>query len=145
MTMRPHHVGCAVRDLETSAATYLHIGTRRSRTFEVRSQAVNVCFIELGAGLYLELIEGTGEGSPIERYYRTGFYHLCFLVDDLERARAQLGREFRSLPAFESEAFDGHRCQFLVTPESHLIELAETTLEDFSRFFEANVLASYST
>src|SRR5438445_13024512 len=106
--MQFHHVGCAVRDLEASLRNYgglLGGGCRRSPIYDVASQAVRVCFVELAPGSYLELISGTSTASPVERYYRAGFYHLCFLVDELDRAVTELGSRFRPLPAFASEAF----------------------------------------
>ncbi|HTR55129.1 MAG TPA: VOC family protein [Kofleriaceae bacterium] len=138
-----HHIGCAVKDLDASLQRYqalLGASARRSRVFDVPSQAVRVCFVEIAPRSYLELVAATASPSPIERYCRTGFYHLCFLVGDLAATLAAIGREYRPLPAFESEAFGGRRCQFVVTPESHLLELAETTAESFASFFDAHVM-----
>lgn len=138
-----HHVGCAVRDLEASLRNYGRVlgGRRRSPVFDVTTQAVRVCFVELGSNVYLELIEGRGPASPIENYTRAGFYHLCFLVDNLAVAIGGLDRGFLPLPAFASEAFDGKLCQFVVTPESHLIELAEIRPSTFAEFFTATATA----
>lgn len=136
-----HHVGCAVREINRSLRTYGEsLGSRRrSPIFRVASQGVRVCFLELAPGSYLELIQGDGDRSPVDRYYESGFYHLCFLVDDLTTATADLEtRQFRALPVFASEAFAGNKCQFLLTPEMHLIELAEMTPEAFASFFDEN-------
>jgi len=134
-----HHTGCAVRDLEASLRAYADLlgPRRRSRVFDVTSQKVRVCFLELAPGVHLELIEGVGERSPVERFTGTGFYHLCFLVDDLAAARDRLEQRFLAMPPFASEAFDGHRCQFLMNADRHWIELAEMAPEAFARFFEA--------
>ena len=137
-----HHIGCAVRDLDGSIANYREMfpTSRWSRPIDVVSQAVRVCFGELAPGTYLELVAGTGATSPIERYTKAGFYHLCFLVDDLAAAVGALDRtRFRALPAFASEAFAGHRCQFVVTPETHLIELAEMTPDAFATFVAGQI------
>jgi len=136
-----HHIGCAVRSIQTSLRLYRQlIGEHRNtRAFEVSAQGVRVCFVELEPGNYLELIEPTAADSPLHRYTRTGFYHLCFLVDDLQEQTASLERGFRALPAFASEAFAGHQCQFVVTPESHLIEFAEMTPEAFAAHFSASL------
>jgi hypothetical protein len=116
------------------------IGTRRNtRPFEVSAQSVRVCFVELEPGHYLELIEPTTADSPLHRYTRTGFYHLCFLVGDLQEQMSSLERGYRAMPAFASEAFDGHQCQFVVTPESHLIEFAEMTSAAFAAHFNASL------
>lgn len=135
-----HHIGCAVRDLSRSLETYAAtLGRRRcSPVIEVASQATRVCFVELGPGHYLELVEGGGPSSPVERFVKTGFYHLCFLVDDLAATVAGLvARRCHPLRPFESEAFGGHRCQFLMTPDGHLVELAEISPPAFAALFDA--------
>jgi catechol 2,3-dioxygenase-like lactoylglutathione lyase family enzyme len=138
----PHHIGCAVKQLEESYATYAGaLGlTRRTRAFDVASQRVRVCFVALGERFYLELITPLEGESGLAPFLRVGFYHLCFLVDDLAAAQAHLkARRFFALPVFESEAFAGRRCQFFLSPQKHLIELAEMSAQDFEAFFLANL------
>ena len=140
--MTPHHVGCAVKTLESGLATYsqgLKL-VRRSRAFDVTAQGVSVCFLELRAGFYLELVApNAAKQTRLSSYLRHGFYHLCFLTDDMSAARAHLKeRQFAALPAFTSEAFAGELCQFFVSPESHLIELAQLAPHDFESFFAQN-------
>jgi len=144
MDATPHHVGCAVDQLEDSCATYAGaLGlTRRSRSFEIASQHVRVCFVELGERFYLELLAPLDDQARLASFFRVGFYHLCFLVDDLGAARAHLTASgFAELPAFASEAFAGNQCQFFVSPQSHLIELAQMSQHAFADFFSANLAA----
>lgn len=137
----PHHIGCAVRDIESSYSTYagafgLH---KRTRSFDVTSQGVSVCFLELGERFYLELVTPLAADAKLASYFKVGFYHLCFLTDDLEAARSQLKTQrFSPLPAFASEAFAGAPCQFFVSPQLHLIELAQISPQDFAGFFADN-------
>jgi len=145
MNVTAHHIGCAVKEFAASYATYgSALGlTRRTRSFDVSRQDVRVCFVELVNGFYLELITALNEKAKLASFLKTGFYHLCFLVDDLNAARVQLReKKFYPLPEFQSEAFAGHRCQFFLTPERHLIELAEMSSSDFQDFFRANLEAS---
>lgn len=138
----PHHVGCAVSTLEEGFGCYSGVlgARRRTRALEVVSQKVRVSFLKLAPGFYLELIAPTEGNTSLSRYLRNGLYHLCYLVDDLDRARAHLAtHRFVPLPAFESEAFDFHRCQFFVSPQSHLVELCEMTAESFEKFFAAQL------
>ncbi len=137
--MIPHHTGCAVRDLVRAQETYRELlpAARRSRVFDVPTQRVSVCFVELAPGFYLELVAG----APVERFAAAGFYHLCFLVENLATAIGGLDRtRFRPLPAFESAAFAGHRCQFVLTPEMHFIELAELSPARFEQHFAENLV-----
>jgi methylmalonyl-CoA/ethylmalonyl-CoA epimerase len=138
----PHHVGCAVRDLETSSETYRSAFglERRTRAFDVTSQQVRVCFLELQPRFYLELLSPLDGAASLVPFLRVGFYHLCFLVDDLETARAALtGQRFSALPPFRSEAFAGAPTQFFVNPQLHLIELAQMSPQDFDAFFVDNL------
>jgi len=89
---------------------------------------------------FLELIAALDDRSRLASFLRVGFYHLCFLVDDLGMARHELStRKFVALPPFASEAFGGRFCQFFFTPHRHLIELAEMSVSDFGDFFGTNV------
>jgi catechol 2,3-dioxygenase-like lactoylglutathione lyase family enzyme len=140
----PHHIGCAVDRLEDARATYAGaLGLeRQSRSFDIASQHVRVCFVELTDGFYLELIAPLDEKARLAGFFKVGFYHLCFLVDDLGAARAHLiAKRFTELPAFASEAFAGNLCQFFLSPQSHLIELAQMSKKEFADFFSANLLS----
>ncbi len=69
-----------------------------------------------------------GPQSPVEavRQRGGGYYHLCFLVDDIEASVARLVRSgFVPQEFFVSEAFGGRRCCFLFNPFGHIVELAE--------------------
>ena len=131
-----------MKTLESGLSTYSH-GlqlARRSRTFNITSQGVSVCFLKLHEGFYLELVAPITEAqSKLSSYLRTGFYHLCFLTEDISAARAHLKkRRFVALPSFSSEAFAGELCQFFVSPESHLIELAQISPDNFLSFLAHN-------
>jgi hypothetical protein len=58
MRTTPHHVGCAVKEMESSSATYVDaLGLHKiTRSFEVAKQGVSVCFLELAPCFYLELV-----------------------------------------------------------------------------------------
>ena len=143
MNATPHHIGCAVRQLATSCTTYSRaFGLRRkTRSFEVASQRVRVCFLELGQHIYLELVEPIDGETHLESFLKTGFYHLCFLVENLGTTRERLrALRFAPIPEFASEAFGGALCQFFVSPQRHLIEVAQMSRTDFAAFFNDNLL-----
>lgn len=142
MNTTPHHIGCAVGQLESSCETYGDAFglQRRTRPFNVQSQGVRVCFLELGRHFYLELVTPLTNAATLAPFLKVGFYHLCFLVDDLDAARGRLkALRFSSLPEFSSEAFAGALCQFFVSPQLHLIELAQMSALDFDRVFVDNL------
>lgn len=142
MNLIPHHLGCAVKTLESGLLTYsetLMLG-RRTNAFDIASQSVSVCFIELQKGFYLELVAPHATQTRLANYLRAGFYHLCFLTDDLSGAQTHLkGKGFAALPAFASEAFAGELCQFFVSPELHLIELAQMPPNRFEEFIAGSL------
>jgi methylmalonyl-CoA epimerase len=127
-----HHVGCAVRDIEKAVEFYCGtLGCKRlTPPVSVPSQKVNVCFIELGTGALLELVEGVEPASPVAQLIEKtggGPYHLCFEVPDLDAAIKAL-RKKRCFPLtrFEQHVEGLSRFAFLLTPDRHLFELCET-------------------
>ena len=123
-----HHVGCAVKSIPDAVRHYTGpLGCQRvSRVVHVKSQSVNVCFVETAPGVYIELIEPTGDEAPVHNLLkqRVRWYHVCFAVDDVPAAVAQLqGERFKLVAEFASEAFAGTPCAFLYTPDLVLIEL----------------------
>ena len=138
MNTTPHHIGCAVRHILDSANTYAHaLGLqRRTRTFDVKSQGVRICFVELRERFYLELVEPISSPRGLDNFIKVGFYHLCFLAEDIDEARAFLKvQRFTPMNPFQSEAFDGAVCQFFLSPQLHLIEVAQISSNHFEQLF----------
>jgi methylmalonyl-CoA/ethylmalonyl-CoA epimerase len=126
-----HHVGCAVRSIEKALAFYSGVLGLKTITapIPVPSQKVKVCFVELGPGNLLELVEGVEVSSPVSQLIEKtggGPYHLCFEVADLDGAIATLRKAgcFR-LSRFELPAHGMRRFAFLLTPDRQLFELCE--------------------
>ena len=126
--MQLHHVGCAVASIEKSLLSYtagLQF-TRVSEIVEVASQQVRVCFVETAPGVYIELVEGLSDDAPVSSFLkrRQCYYHVCYSVPDVRRSVEHLeSNGFRLLSVFESEAFGGADCAFLLNPEMALVEL----------------------
>jgi hypothetical protein len=56
----------------------------------------------------------------------TKYYHIGYLVQDFEKAVAELvNLDYKPFPEFISEAFNFKRCQFMFAPDGSLIELIE--------------------
>ena len=57
---------------------------------------------------------------------RISYYHIGYKVDDIgNEVRRLESLNYKSLYFFNSEAFDGKKFIFLISPEAHLIELIE--------------------
>jgi methylmalonyl-CoA/ethylmalonyl-CoA epimerase len=130
-----HHVGVAVRSLDEALDTYCGVFgfERTSDPIEVEPEHVRVCFVRAGDVL-IELVEGVGDESPVrEIVERTGAgtYHICYQVDDLDRAIREL-RARRCFPfkRFEVAGQEPRRFAFLLTPDRHLFELCEARSEE---------------
>ncbi len=87
------HVGIAVADVSAAFAFYRDaLGLEIEAPEEVASQRVRAHFIPAGEAA-LELLEATGDDSPIAKYVAKrgpGLHHITLRVDDIRAALAQL-------------------------------------------------------
>ena len=90
---RLNHVGVATSSIEVSVAMYRDVlgATHVGDAFDLPAQGVRVCFVD-APNSQIELIEPLGPDSPIARFLEKnpngGQHHVCFEVDDIEKARA---------------------------------------------------------
>ncbi len=130
-----HHVGVAVKSIDAALGYYTGLfGMRQiSEPLEVPGERVKVCFVEAPPGVLIELVEGLGEKSPVaDIVARTGAgpYHICYRVDDLDAALAELrGQGCYRLKRFERGVHGNgggpRRFAFMLTPDRQLFELCE--------------------
>lgn len=131
MTVRRlDHIGIAVRSLDDALPIYLALGLAVTHREEVAGQKVRTAFLPAGDSS-IELLEPLSEDSPIAGFLARrgpGIHHLCFAVDDLEGALADLAaRGYRLIHRSPVEGAGGKRVAFL-HPEAGqgvLIELSE--------------------
>ena len=94
MIGRLNHVAIAVPDLQAAAAQYEStLGAKVGLPQDEPDHGVTVVFIEL-PNTKIELLFPLGEGSPIQNFLDKnpsgGIHHICYEVDDILAARAQL-------------------------------------------------------
>ena len=123
-----HHVGLLVESISEALVHYTALfgEDRISAPVIVRSQKVRVCFIRIGPGQFLELVEPLADDSAVSGLLkkRIGYYHMAYTVDLLPPTVERMEQlNYKAMEYFESEAFPGQKCIFLVTPEGHLVEL----------------------
>jgi methylmalonyl-CoA/ethylmalonyl-CoA epimerase len=127
---RLDHIGIAVSSIEDALGIYRALGLSESGREEVASQGVITAFLPLG-DTRLELLQPTGPDSPIAKFLAKrgpGIHHLCFAVDDLDRAVEDLkSRGFRMVNESPVPGADGKRVAFLHPSAGRgvLIELSE--------------------
>ena len=124
------HVGVAVPSIEDALEIYEALGLAEQKREIVAGQQVTVAFLPVGESR-IELLEPTSPDSPVAKFLQkrgAGIHHLCFAVDDIEAALADLAqRGFRLIHQTPVPGADGKRVAFL-HPEAGggvLIELSE--------------------
>jgi len=129
--LRVHHIGCAVRSISKSLKQYQDIMGFRlvSGPYEVISQKVKVCFLDMGSGVLLELVEGIAKGASVEKVLDrpgAGVYHICYKVDNLDEAMKILCKNgFFKVTRIEQKDNKEFRYAFMLTPDRQLFELCE--------------------
>jgi methylmalonyl-CoA/ethylmalonyl-CoA epimerase len=125
------HIGIAIRDIKKGSEFYEEcLNLNVSESIDVPSQKVRIAFMEIG-GTKLELIQPLGEDSPVAKFIQKkgeGLHHICFLVDDIEKALNELkDKKVKLVDQKPRTGATGKRIAFL-HPESSsgvLIELKE--------------------
>jgi len=97
MIGRLNHVAIAVPDLDQATATYRNaLGATVSAPQAEPDHGVTVAFVEL-PNTKIEFLQPLGENSPVQAFLDKnpsgGMHHVCYEVDDINRARDQLVAE----------------------------------------------------
>jgi methylmalonyl-CoA/ethylmalonyl-CoA epimerase len=96
MLGRLNHVAIAVPDIAAAAAVYREtLGAKVSAAVPQPDHGVTTVFVEL-SNTKIELLEPLGDKSPIASFLaknpKGGIHHLCYEVEDIEAAAAQMRR-----------------------------------------------------
>ncbi|MEZ4614851.1 MAG: methylmalonyl-CoA epimerase [Caldilineaceae bacterium] len=87
------HIGIVVHSLDESLKTYCdQLGFQLLERVTIAEQLVEAAFLDAGNGT-IELIAPTDSESGTARYLQNrgeGTHHICFAVDDIEAALAEL-------------------------------------------------------
>jgi methylmalonyl-CoA/ethylmalonyl-CoA epimerase len=91
MILKIDHLGIAVPSLGEAVKAYEALGFSVVATHEVPTEKVRTAFLPVGES-HLELLEATDPTSVIAKFLqkRSGLHHVCVLVEDLEKALAEL-------------------------------------------------------
>jgi len=145
---RIDHIAIVVEDIDSALQFWRDaLGLELDQVIEVTDQKSMVAFLPVGEG-EVELVKPTTDDSGVARYLQKrgpGMHHLCFEVDDIEAALAQLKerrvRLINETPIADSK---GKKLAF-IHPESTngvLVELYELAqLESDSRLAHLQDLA----
>ncbi len=129
-TIRAHHVGLTVPDLERSVAWYSRaFGFEAEVEFELPGD-VRGAMLQTAGGARVELFEvpaaeaGISWADPPEAMRTGGFGHVALETDDLDAAYAT-ALEAGAAPVWSPRQSPepGRRMAFVHSPDGHLIEL----------------------
>lgn len=128
--MKFHHIGIAVKDISATAAVYVAGGYKQSETIYDPNQNVNICWLTKDEMPVVELLEPVDNLSPVNKILeKNGVipYHVCYVVNDMEKAIIEL-RKMKYIVVskpLEAVAICGSRVCFLYNKNVGLIELVE--------------------
>ena len=130
-TMKFHHIGVAVKDIEKTAPIYVAGGYKQSVTTFDPVQNVNICWLSKEGMPTVELLAPMDETSPVcKTLEKNGVtpYHTCYIVDDIESAVKELRKMKYVIVSKPVEAVAIHGCKvcFLYNKNIGLIELVES-------------------
>lgn len=87
------HVSWASKDLEPAQSTLALFGIRPTGFEEIHSQDVTSNYYEADCGVRFEIIRPMGEASHLNQFLAkrgSGLHHVCFQVENLDDACAQI-------------------------------------------------------
>jgi methylmalonyl-CoA/ethylmalonyl-CoA epimerase len=130
-----HHIGIAVRSVEQAKTVFRDVFGLRLHAEESEAEyQVRLITFQIG-DIEIELLEGTGEHSPISRFIEKrgqGIHHICFEVEDIQAALRRLEAGGVELIDREPRTVrQGRKVAFLQPRTTHgvLIELVELQKE----------------
>lgn len=134
------HIGIAVKDLEAANKVYeVLLNTKVYKEEEVKSEGVKTSFLKVGESK-IELLEGTGEDSPITKFIEKrgeGIHHIAYDVDDIEEEMERLKKEGFQLLNERPKVGADNKLVCFVHPKSAngvLVELCQEMRVDDSLF-----------
>lgn len=130
MIKKIDHVGIAVRNLDEAVKLWEALGLKVDEIEEVPEQKVRTAIFHVGESR-IELLEATGEDSPIARFIAKrgeGIHHIALGVDNIEEHLEKLkGQGFRLIDERPRIGAGGAKIAF-IHPKSVngvLLELCE--------------------
>jgi methylmalonyl-CoA/ethylmalonyl-CoA epimerase len=124
------HIGIAVKDIKTVSKFYKDVfGCQISEEMDVPERKLRIAFTEI-TGVKLEFLMSTDKESAIAKFIDKkgeGIHHICFEVDDVERAVSELKEKSVELVDKPRMGAEGKKIVFLQPKNTFgvLIELKE--------------------
>ncbi|MCR4688983.1 MAG: VOC family protein [Saccharofermentans sp.] len=127
--MQVHHIGYLVKRISEAEETLSLLGFTCERKAEYDPIRDATLSFWVNGNERIELVEPCENSSlkPLLKRYKNSPYHICFLADDLEKAKAEY--ESKGFVLFKdielAPCLDGRRVVFLMSPGAGIIEIAD--------------------
>ena len=128
-----HHFGYVCENVALYKEQFLSLSNNNdfSLVFDDYEQNVKACFIKLTNNILIELLEVLDKEkySPIESFIKknkSGYHHICYEADDLEKGITYLKSKNFRLVSRTSNGFENREVSFFIpkkNPEGPLIEI----------------------
>lgn len=142
MPLKLDHIGFVVENISKVKELFETVGLDTGTNAVVNPmQKVSASFVNVGEkdDIYIELLEPASDDSPISNFLQKkggGLHHLCFEVDDIEKATRELNEKgFHMVVSPEDctaydenlnrKCEDSTRIAFFIISKGILIELIE--------------------
>lgn len=128
--MQVEHIGYVVKNINKSVVEFEKLGyVKSSVLYEDVKRKIKVLFMKNGS-LKIELVEPMDETSDAYTYMkklRNAPYHICYLVDDIDRSIEELNSDGYLIVKEKdyATAFEGRKVCFLYKEGIGLIEIVE--------------------
>lgn len=128
-----HHIGYLVRNMEKAVDEFLELGFIVSQDMVYdKYRDIEIVFMEKD-GYRIELVKPKTKDSVVydlQKKIGNAPYHICYEVDDLEKAVSELeGRRYVIYQeAHQATALQGRQVVFLMHGQIGLVELVEKDL-----------------
>ncbi|GDX47454.1 MAG: VOC family protein [Bacteroidota bacterium] len=128
--LRLHHIGLIVESIDEAVKQYatFHPSYTCSNKYYVTSQGVAVLFFQATTELCFEFIEEVQIPSAISTFKKRGlgFYHIGYKTSEYDLCIKNLINEgYKVFDEIISEAYENKRVRFVLSPQSHWIEIIE--------------------
>ena len=128
-----HHIGIAVKDIQRSREVYEQGGYLCSEIIFDPIQNVNICWLTKEKMPTIELLAPVDDQSPVCKILiKNGVipYHICYIVEDINKAIEELRKQKYVLVSRPTEAVAIHNNKVAFLHHKHfgLIELVEKYL-----------------
>lgn len=130
--MKLHHIGIASDDIESAIQHHRALFNLQPITEIVEDPIQKVLAVLLSAPeatVPIEIVAPLTRDSPLSNILRKGIriYHLCYLVEDIEKALEEARKQNSLVISRPSPAklYNGRKIAFIYTPDKYVVEFLE--------------------